>query len=336
MKTHWGFYLMAFRKPTPVRDIFDELIIECPPNEILERIDLLVDWNRLRDLIAKTYDSSGGGYVGYDPIILLKMLLLSHIYSLSDRRVVTETADRISFRKFTGIALSETIPDDTTLVKFRRRLRDGKIFDKLFIDIHFQLEKRGLRVKSGSIKIVDASVIDSASAPPAKNSEEKARDPEADYTVKRGKPHYGYKLHIARDVGTKLISSFKLTPASVHDSQVFGELLEGNEKMVLADKGYDSEEIRKTTAARGIDPLILFRKRRGRKLHLLIKDFNRDISKLRAPVENSFANLKRWRRCGRAIYLGMERVKDQMIMGIMAHNLMGATKLLENCVQIGK
>ena len=54
---------------------------------------------------------------------------------------------------------------------------------------------------------------------------------------KNGANHFGYKNHIDIDVKHKLIRSYEVTPASVHDSNVFEELLDENNssKDVWAD-----------------------------------------------------------------------------------------------------
>ena len=65
---------------------------------------------------------------------------------------------------------------------------------------------------------------------------------------KNGVNHFGYKNHIDIDVKHKLIRSYEVTPASVHDSNVFEELLDENNssKDVWADSAYGSAEKRET------------------------------------------------------------------------------------------
>ena len=61
---------------------------------------------------------------------------------------------------------------------------------------------------------------------------------------KNGQNHYGYKNHIDVDVKHKLIRDYEVTPASVHDSQVFEVLLDedNSSRDVWADSAYRSEE----------------------------------------------------------------------------------------------
>ena len=83
-------------------------------------------------------------------------------------------------------------------------------------------------VKQGSI--VDASLVKShyrASVAGAR------RDTDATWTVKQERPHYGYKAHVSVDKDSELIRKLEITPALVHDSQVFEELVVGDEEEVV-------------------------------------------------------------------------------------------------------
>ena len=62
---------------------------------------------------------------------------------------------------------------------------------------------------------------------------------------KNGRSHYGYKNHVNADRKHKLIRTFAVTDASVHDSRVFDSLLDsGNTgKQVFTDSAYRSKEI---------------------------------------------------------------------------------------------
>ena len=68
------------------------------------------------------------------------------------------------------------------------------------------------------------------------------KDSEARWTKKNNEVHYGWKNHVKTDLKTKLIIQAATTAASVHDSQVFEELLDGKDQAVLADSAYHSAE----------------------------------------------------------------------------------------------
>lgn len=339
---------MGFQVNDGSPDLFDTLVRNRPTNEVLERINEIIDWRRVRKLLAKCYSNSKEGACGYDPVILAKMMLLESLYDLSDVKVSRECADRLSFRAFLGLDLDDSVPDDTTLVRFRNRLRGRKVLDKLNALILEMIEKQGLSVKGGAM--IDASLVPAASSPPSPKKKEdeaekkeddsvtdnksktsenryRTRDCEASWGGKLKKFVFGWKLHLSRDVETGLVRSHEVTTASTHDINVFEELLTGTETLVLADKAYGSEERRKMLKENGIVDGIMRKSVKGKDyLKEIFAPLNRLIGRYRAPVENTFANLKRWRGMSRARFLGLEKTKEQATWSIMAHNLMIAAK----------
>jgi IS5 family transposase len=73
-----------------------------------------------------------------------------------------------------GIDLGcESVPDATTLFKFRRVLEANKLGEQLFAEVGRVLQASGMKLNSGTI--VDATLI---AAPSSTKNEQKARDPE--------------------------------------------------------------------------------------------------------------------------------------------------------------
>lgn len=334
---------MAVRVGNDSPELFDSFLASPPKKEVLRQLEGLVDWQALRQLLLKAYSPSEQGQPGFDPVMLFKMLLLEHLYGLSDIAVVEETRDRLTFREFVGCGASGRVPDDTTLVVFRRRLRAGNYLEQALAEIHEQMAHKGLKVRSGSIKIVDASLIQAAvnkpptpaAAPDRQTSEASPaaapapKDPDANCTVRKAQPFYGYKLHLAQDRETGLITRHITTPASVADIEMLQALIDGTESEVLADKGYCSRANRQWLSEQNITPSILHRGARNHPLNAQQIAENRELSKRRSFVEGAFASLKRFRRCGRAVYIGLLRVRDQMTMGVLVYNLMRFTALAQ-------
>jgi len=324
---------MAFKSCTSTPDMFDSFLATPPRNEVLKDLARLVDWAALRKLVAPAYKSADkGGAVGYDPIILIKLLLLERLYQLSDVQVVEEAADRLSFREFLGLRASDTVPDDTTLVVFRNRLRHCGLVEKIMKEIEAQLRARGLAVREGSIKMIDATLIEAAVNPPTKPKEEEAApepplDPDADFTVRGDEVHYGYKAHLAQDRATGLVTEVVVTAASVNDTVVFEELLDGSEAEVLADKGYDSAANRAICAALGVKASIMKKAAKNRPLSKWWRGRNKSIARVRNFIEGTPAQLKRYLGCGRAIYRGLVKTTEQIRWGVLAFNLRRAAAL---------
>lgn len=323
---------MAFKSCTSTPDLFDSFLATPPRNEVLKELGRLVDWEAMRGVVAPAYKVGSGGAVGYDPVLLIKLLLLERLYQLSDVQVVEEAADRLSFREFLGLKASDPVPDDTTMVKFRNRLRPHGLVQKITEAIEAQLAAQGLTVKAGSIKMIDATLIQAATRPPTKPRKEGAPareplDPDADFTVRRGKIHYGYKAHLAQDRATGILTGCLVTPASVHDSRVFEQFLDGGEAEVLADKAYDSRANRAICAALGVKASIMKRAPRGQPIGAWWKGRNKSISRVRSFVEGAPAQLKRYLGCGRAIYRGLTKTSEQLAWGVLAFNLRRAAAL---------
>lgn len=92
--------------------------------------------------------------------------------------------------------------------------------------------------------IVDATIID---APSSTKNKDGKRDPEMHQTKKGNEWYFGMKGHIGVDSQSKMIHSVAATAANVHDSQLLGDLLHGDETRVWGDSAYtgQGEVIRK-------------------------------------------------------------------------------------------
>jgi transposase, IS5 family len=88
------------------------------------------------------------------------MLLLERWYGLSDVKVVEEVHDRRSFERFIGQEVRQYHVDDSTLVRFRERIRDGKIEEQLFELINEQLDRKGMFIRKGTI--IDSTIVQGA------------------------------------------------------------------------------------------------------------------------------------------------------------------------------
>jgi IS5 family transposase len=122
-------------------------------------------------------------------------------------------------------------------------------------------------------------------------------------------------LHVGVDRETGLVTHHVVTAASVHDSQVLADLVDGRESEVVTDKAYDSRASRRMLAARGVLASVMKRTRPGHALSAWRRARNRSIGPVRNSVEGVFASLKRYLGCRRAAYRGLERVMLQMTFG---------------------
>jgi len=65
--------------------------------------------------------------------------------------------DRISFRKFVGLFLSDSTPVETTFVKFRKQFRKAKLDDYLFQSVVKYFDSEGFLMREGTM--VDVTII---------------------------------------------------------------------------------------------------------------------------------------------------------------------------------
>jgi transposase len=86
--------------------------------------------------------------------------------------------------------------------------------------------------------------------------------------------------------------AFEITEGQRHDSKPAKELvLTAGSSCLLADKAYDSEELRHALAARGCSVVIPSNASRSRKL-----PYDRNLYKARSEIECTFGLLKQARR----------------------------------------
>ncbi len=113
--------------------------------------------------------------------------------------------------------------------------------------INNHLAKNSIIVVTGSVNIIDATVIEAKQCRPKKNQQgDNTQDPEAAWNVKtaadgKRKSTYGFKLHANTDEDG-FIKKMTTTPGNVHDSvHDFGEfehLLGDRRGQVYADSAY--------------------------------------------------------------------------------------------------
>lgn len=301
-----------FRKPTR-RDQF------------LAEMESIIPWRDLCEVIKPFYPKPKGA--GRPPVGLERMLrihFLQHWFNLSDPAVEEALYDSRSIRRFVGIDLGrEPAPDETTVCKFRHLLEAHNLGDQLFALINVYLQENGLKVSTGTI--VDATIID---APSSTKNKEGKRDPEMHQTRKGNQWYFGMKAHIGVDSQTKLIHSVAATAANVHDSQLLGDLLHGDETRVWGDSAYAGQgDVIRQHAPKAKD----FTNKKGfRNRPLSDEDAakNKTKSSVRAKVEHPFLILKRIFGFNKVRYRGLDKNANRLFVACGLVNLYMARRQL--------
>ena len=289
----------------------------APGNDFLESLDTALDWKPIEQTLQTMYPATTGR-PPCAPVVLFKMSLLQHCYGLSDPQCEELVGDRLSWRRFVGLGLQDAVPDETTLVNFRKRLREHGQHDQLLALVNRQLQAKGLILKPCTL--VDATLLQAARRAPAKETKT-GGDSDAGYTVKRGQPHYGYKAHVAVDETHTLIRAVTLTAANVHDSREFESVVQGDEEMVMADKAYWSKARSEWCGKHGVANGILRKPGRGEKLRDSAVRANRLFSSIRCKIEKVFGWWKRSAGYRRVRYVGREPNRLELEFKCVCWNL---------------
>lgn len=293
-------------------------------NARLERIEALLDWRALEAELAEVY-AAPTGRPSYPVGVLLRALLLQAWHGLSDPAAEEALRDRLSFRRFLGVALDEPVPDHNTLWRFREELARRGLAERLLAQVNAQLAARGLILKQGTL--IDATLIDANVAPANRRRDGRPVDPDARWAKRKRRSVLGYKMHVAVDQGTGLVRDLTVTGADVHDSRPAAGLLQGDEGRVLADKAYDSAALREAIRAGGAADRIMHRARRNRPLRPWQRWMNRALAPERGAVERVFGTAKRSYRCDRARLWNGARNTVDLTVKIIGYNLRRALNL---------
>ena len=101
-----------------------------PQDHLLRKIDKVVDFSRIYDLVEDLY-CPDNGRPSCDPVVLFKMVIIQHLYGIpSLRRTVDEIHMNVAYRWFPGYTMAEKIPHFATIsYNFKHRFTEQTIED---------------------------------------------------------------------------------------------------------------------------------------------------------------------------------------------------------------
>ena len=302
----------------------------------LEKVERVIDFEGLATTLRADVApaQARGGRPFYPGVMMIKCVLLAKWYGLSDPQLEEQLRDRLSFRRFVGLGLTEATPDETTFVNFRKRLRESGHGATLFDGVLAQLRGKGLVLEEGSL--VDATIVERATGEPRERDTRDAvggmagdstRDRTASFTKKHGRTYHGFKAHVkvSKD---RLVTDYRFDTAKVHDSQHIDDLTRDEATAVYADSAYMDKQRSAALAARGVHDGIVRRRVRGQpELTDGQRAHNRAASKVRARVEHPFAWMAQM-GYGRARYRGLIRNGLDFGLTALAYNIKRSLSLL--------
>ena len=126
---------MMGRQSRQMAMIFVDIESLIPETHLLRKIERMVSFDFIYDLLAPYYPATGRPSV--DPVSMFKMLLIGYLYGIkSERRLVEEVQLNIAYRWFCGFELDDTIPNHSTFSKTRtRKWQQSDLFQKAFYEI---------------------------------------------------------------------------------------------------------------------------------------------------------------------------------------------------------
>ena len=306
-------------KITGNRGLFDEQEIYKKLSAIgnpLEKTSKVIDFELFRktleDGVLTKDKKNNAGAKPFDVVMMFKILILQRYYGLGDTQVEYQILDRLSFKKFLGLESGDKVPDEKTVWAFREILTKKGVVEKLFNEFRDYLESKGLIINEG--KIIDASFT---LAPRQRNTREenkiikegrgnelwndqphkkRHKDIDARWTKKNNETFYGYKNHAKIDNKSKFIDKYKVTDASVHDSQPLNDLLTEEDKGqdLYADSAYTGDEQEKVVSKYEMNNCVNEKGYRNTPLTNGQKENNTIKSKTRARVEHVFNFIVYW------------------------------------------
>jgi len=287
----------------------------------LNEMNQVIPWTRLLNVIEPNYPKAGNGRRPMSMETMLRIYFLQQWYALGDQAAEESLYDIESMRRFAKLDLGEdAIPDESTILNFRRLIEANDLSSTLFDEINAYLVTQGIAVSKGSM--IDATIIHAASS--TKNKTGK-RDPEMRSTRKNNQYHFGMKIHIGSDVNSNVIHSATVTAANVADIDEMPHLLREEDEVVFGDAGYNSDSYKRGARDLGITWKVNDKRRpshtKKKKMNLSNKQKknNRKNSRVRARVEHCFRVIKCQFGYRKARYKGLEknRVQVMTLLGLV-------------------
>lgn len=292
----------------------------------LEEMEQVVPWQALLKVIEPFYPVAGRGRRPYPMESMLRVHLMQNWFALSDPAMEEALYEIASLRNFSGLKLSEPIPDETTILNFRHLLEEYDLAEDILKQVNALLARKGLLLKRGSI--VDATII---AAPSSTKNADGERDPEMHQTKKGNQWHFGMKAHIGVDADSGLVHTVTTTPANEADVEQVADLLHGKEEQVWADSGYrgaqarvQREDLQWHIAARPSD---IAKLPEGRAKTRVQKQEHRKAS-IRAKVEHPFRVIKRQFGLMKVRFRGLQKNTAHLLTLFALSNLWMARRQL--------
>jgi transposase, IS5 family len=296
--------------------------------EFLEEMERVVPWQALTDLITPYAPEGKRGRPPFPVETMLRIHFMQQWFTLSDPAMEEALHDLPLFRDFAALNWDTRLPDETTILRFRRLLEEHKLAPKILAVVNELLGAKGLLLRTGTV--VDATLI---AAPSSTKNASGERDPEMKQSQKGQQWYFGMKAHIGVDAESGLVHTVRGTTGSVNDVVEANALLHGQESEAWGDAGYQGAAKRPDAKA---DVRWNIAMRPGKRKQLdktkrvddLIDQLERIKASIRAKVEHPFRVIKRQFGHVKVRYRGLKKNTAQLHTLFALSNLWMARRSL--------
>ena len=193
----------------------------------LLKLDQVIDWQPIEQYLNRQrtrYLRDHRGRPAYPLLSMFKAVLLGQWHSLSDPELEHSLITRIDFNLFCRFD-ELSIPDYSTLCRYRNWLAQDDTLSELLKLINRQLTEKGLKIEKAFTAVIDATIIQTAGSKQRQAIEvdeegqisgqtTPSKDKDARWTKKKGLYRLGYKQHTRTDE-EGYIEKLHITPANI-------------------------------------------------------------------------------------------------------------------------
>jgi transposase len=137
--------------------------------DVLEHLNRTIDFALFRPDLERAVPRSNGAKGGrppFDHVLMFKVLILQAMNGLGDEATEYFMRDRLTWKRFLGLGISDPVPDANTIWTFREHLTKANAIKGLFERFDAALRDAGYLAMSG--QLLDATIV---AAPKQRNTD---------------------------------------------------------------------------------------------------------------------------------------------------------------------
>lgn len=255
---------VRFKKDTQ-DSFFGNFLYEqvLPKDHFLVRARESLPWKRFTAKLLKYYKGAGEyGRTAYEPTKMLRMLLLSYLYNITERETEEFVNLNLAAKFFVSLGVDEHAPDHSSLTTFKERIIIAagiKGYEAIFNELLRIAMEQGITF--GSIQTIDsvhtiANVNLTKDKFRQKRQNKPPRDPEARWGVKKIKKvkredgtvrdekisFYGYKTHVSQNAASGIVTALTITGGEAPDGKQLPALVNKDKRLGIAKEGMITKE----------------------------------------------------------------------------------------------